>query len=1350
MVRKLKFFTIFSLLFLLGLVLVSCGGQSGEPTTTTSGGNEDHTHVYGEWVTDGENHWHQCSCGDKKDLAAHSLDVTQQDATCDNAGSITYSCGVCGYTNTVTTAKLDHKISTISYKDEEVADQTCKHEHVTVGTCAHCGKEIVIDKSTYETHTYKSSIQTPATCSRKGTYLYKCVKCGDEYTVEYTDKDAHTWGTPTVDGNKKTYKCSGCNETKVVIDAKQEVAAKVSKDDLTTVGAVELKNATIELDNNALQGFENATNINISADTVDKETLSLNDQYKERIGENEVFDFQMTADGNQVSQFSGYITVTIPYTLKANDDPNAIVIWYLGDSGEPEAISAKYSNGFVSFETNHFSYYVVVQMTPEEACKLFDHEYVTISEKDSTCETLGVKVEKCKRCNHVETTEIELKKHNWVEVRTQEPTISAPGLSVYECSLCHQTKLIQLPKLSNKDASILAKIFDGILNQMKAEGIKVEQTRDGESFVGQVKINGNAYYTISKEENGDYNLSLVDVSAGKSVSYDYDAEDDEYRYSTSTMPASALASMDLVFNNKVFKMTDLLTQYVDSKLIDDFINKLIVIAFDITTENGTITYTFNADKLSKMYGDSLDLTVGGLLDLVIGAGTTDKIIASLTAAGNKTVQQVIDDISKQGIDVEGIINFALGYMDYYQSNYDIEMPFDTTMIKAKMPEIKKMKVNEVLAMIPNNKMTLTDIIGMVNQYKNAKVSDLISMMFKSSSSNNGKTDSKPVQQAISSEDTAIISGESTEGNNGNTANEPQIPSADDIKTLLKDYVIRVTLNQDYQLQSAYFKNASTEVTISKGENVVAEYEKAESAMKAVVDPMLINGDTKLYDKAFNQTFGTNLTFEYAINKNGSLIAKTSTFNEDTLQKFTEYMYKYGYYDKPLANKGTPTGYYLEFDFGNQRYVYVDEYESLNYLCRQVNGNDVAVYAMIDGSPVYIGSVDIWDLGSYIIVDKTNNKYYLGRSFSLNQYLYEVVSKDNIPADAKIYESSTEIDSLLRNIEGIEKETIYLKGTNIFNGENTYRSFVAYKKDGKYIYTPLNLYNEINLYPLSLERANSIYIYYYFDGNLYYRLSDSWRDYSQEGYQYVSWTATNGKASFTYKGTENEKVKYELKVLNTTYNLSFDVNKSYWRNDSSTLVASFNIDKCTVLNLYTAYNNPNVLVVETATSHKEATRVLLPATITQNGLIQRYCTECGDTMGRDSTTPTGTFNDNVEVLFEDFSDDNNPYLFGWYTGQTYDDYSLWKYYSVVLAVVEDTIGKDGEVVTTIVTDAPSVKAYEANYYRTNGTDEVFSGRFLAFDAKEVESLFAYTLAENQHIAIAATNNYSARVTVYVLE
>ena len=57
-----------------------------------------HTHSYGaDWKYDGDNHWHECSCGDKTDTAAHDFKwVIDKAATKEAAGIKHEECTVCG------------------------------------------------------------------------------------------------------------------------------------------------------------------------------------------------------------------------------------------------------------------------------------------------------------------------------------------------------------------------------------------------------------------------------------------------------------------------------------------------------------------------------------------------------------------------------------------------------------------------------------------------------------------------------------------------------------------------------------------------------------------------------------------------------------------------------------------------------------------------------------------------------------------------------------------------------------------------------------------------------------------------------------------------------------------------------------------------------------------------------------------------------------------------------------------------------------------------------------------------------------------------------------------------------
>ena len=75
-----------------------CGYMMATETIPATGGGE-HTHSYGsDWKYDADTHWHECSCGDKADKAAHDFKwVVDKEATATQKGSKHEECKVCGY-----------------------------------------------------------------------------------------------------------------------------------------------------------------------------------------------------------------------------------------------------------------------------------------------------------------------------------------------------------------------------------------------------------------------------------------------------------------------------------------------------------------------------------------------------------------------------------------------------------------------------------------------------------------------------------------------------------------------------------------------------------------------------------------------------------------------------------------------------------------------------------------------------------------------------------------------------------------------------------------------------------------------------------------------------------------------------------------------------------------------------------------------------------------------------------------------------------------------------------------------------------------------------------------------------
>ena len=161
-------------------VCTKCGESYGEL------GAHNHAETY---LHTDEQHWKECACGDKIELADHSFvagEVTK-DATCTEEGSQIYKC-VCGATKTEVLPVLPHEYASTYSHDETSHWFECS-----------CG-----DKKDIVEHDYVAGeILEDATCKKEGSQLYECV-CGatitkpidikpHEYSSTYSYSDAQHW-----------------------------------------------------------------------------------------------------------------------------------------------------------------------------------------------------------------------------------------------------------------------------------------------------------------------------------------------------------------------------------------------------------------------------------------------------------------------------------------------------------------------------------------------------------------------------------------------------------------------------------------------------------------------------------------------------------------------------------------------------------------------------------------------------------------------------------------------------------------------------------------------------------------------------------------------------------------------------------------------------------------------------------------------------------------------------------------------------------------------------------------------------------------------------------------------------
>ena len=173
-------------------------------TGTIPATGDEHTHSYGsEWKNDADNHWHECSCGDKKDVAAHTASdwIIDTPATTTTSGLKHKECTVCGYTMTTETIPAtggsEH---THSYGSEWKNDAT-NHWH----ECS-CG-----DKTDKAVHDFKWIVDKEATATQKGSKHEECKVCG--YKKAAVEIPATGFTTKPIDSTQ-TNPSTGAESTK--------------------------------------------------------------------------------------------------------------------------------------------------------------------------------------------------------------------------------------------------------------------------------------------------------------------------------------------------------------------------------------------------------------------------------------------------------------------------------------------------------------------------------------------------------------------------------------------------------------------------------------------------------------------------------------------------------------------------------------------------------------------------------------------------------------------------------------------------------------------------------------------------------------------------------------------------------------------------------------------------------------------------------------------------------------------------------------------------------------------------------------------------------------------------------
>ncbi len=120
--------------------------------------------------------------------------------------------------------------------------------------------------------------------------------------------------------------------------------------------------ATLTFDSQALNTINDTVTGDITVTIAKVDIDALPEAVRQIAGNRPVYDFTVTGGDKTISDFNGTVTVAIPYTPAADEDINAIIVYYINDRGELDTVTnGRYDpeRGMVVFTADHFSRYAV-------------------------------------------------------------------------------------------------------------------------------------------------------------------------------------------------------------------------------------------------------------------------------------------------------------------------------------------------------------------------------------------------------------------------------------------------------------------------------------------------------------------------------------------------------------------------------------------------------------------------------------------------------------------------------------------------------------------------------------------------------------------------------------------------------------------------------------------------------------------------------------------------------------------------------------------------------------------------------------------------------------------------------
>lgn len=146
----------------------------------------------------------------------------------------------------------------------------------------------------------------------------------------------------------------------------QNVLDKLESEDSISEAVVTLPEGSVSIGKDVLSSILETSGEESITIKVSDAKNELNEEQQKIVGDRPVYNVTMMSGSEKITSFDGKtITISIPYELKENEDPDNIVVYYVKDDGTIEKMNCTYKNGKVSFETDHLSYFAISYEVPE-------------------------------------------------------------------------------------------------------------------------------------------------------------------------------------------------------------------------------------------------------------------------------------------------------------------------------------------------------------------------------------------------------------------------------------------------------------------------------------------------------------------------------------------------------------------------------------------------------------------------------------------------------------------------------------------------------------------------------------------------------------------------------------------------------------------------------------------------------------------------------------------------------------------------------------------------------------------------------------------------------------------------